>query len=298
MTGENGATWKIGQVTVTRIEELHGPSMRPEELLATWDPEVLKEHASWLVPDFYQPSTDQFIMSVHSWLIRTPHHTILVDTCCGNAKSRPASPHFHQLDTTYLDRLRSAGVEPEDVDYVLCTHLHVDHVGWNTRLVDGRWVPTFPNAKYVFSKEELNFWERSLDLPPEAREVFTDSVLPVIASGQHHVVAMTDQLSDSLLIEPAPGHTPGHIALRLLSGQHEGVFIGDAMHHPLQIYKPEWNSRFCMDPEQAVRSRIRLLDHCADRNCLMLPGHFGSPHAGRVRKNAGLFSFDFAEKSS
>jgi glyoxylase-like metal-dependent hydrolase (beta-lactamase superfamily II) len=269
--------------------------MRPEDLLATWDPEVLKEHGHWLAPHFYQPSTNQCVMSVHSWLIRTPHHTILVDTCCGNAKNRPGSPHFHQLDAPYLDRLRSAGVQPEDIDYVLCTHLHVDHVGWNTRLVDGRWIPTFPNAKYVFSREELGFWDlpKHAHLPEEARDVFTDSVLPVIAAGQDHVVSMSDQLSDSLLIEPAPGHTPGHIMLRLLSAHDEGVFIGDVMHHPIQVYRPTWNSQFCMDPEQAVVSRMRVLNHCAEKNCLMFPAHFGVPHVGRIRKDAGLFSFDF-----
>jgi glyoxylase-like metal-dependent hydrolase (beta-lactamase superfamily II) len=160
-----------------------------------------------MAPNFYVPSTNQFIMSVHSWLIRTPRHNILVDTCCGNAKNRPGSPHFHQLDTPYLDRLQAAGVAPEDIDYVLCTHLHVDHVGWNTRLLDGRWAPTFPNAKYVFSREELNFWDPSKN-PHLPRDVFADSVLPVIAAKQDQVVRMTDQLGDSLLIEPAPDIRP------------------------------------------------------------------------------------------
>jgi glyoxylase-like metal-dependent hydrolase (beta-lactamase superfamily II) len=295
MKATGGTSWQIGQVTVTRIEELHGPSFRPEDLFATWDPAVLEEHGHWMSPNFYQQSTNQVIMSVHSWLIRTPQHTILVDTCCGNGKNRPGSPHFHQLNEPYLDRLRSVGVEPEEVDYVLCTHLHVDHVGWNTRLLDGRWVPTFPNAKYVFSREELDFWDPSKNahLPEEPRNVFTDSVLPVIAAQQDHVVSMTDQLSDTLLIEPAPGHSPGHIMLRLISGQDEGVFIGDVMHHPIQIYRPDWNSQFCMNPEQAVTSRMRVLNHCAERNSLMFPAHFGAPHAGRIRNNGKGFSFDF-----
>lgn len=295
MKMHTGTTWKIGQVTVTRIEELLGPGFRPEDLLDSWDPAVLEEHGHWMVPNFYQPSTNQVIMSVHSWLIRTPHHTILVDTCCGNHKHRPESPHFHQLNEPYLNRLRSAGVEPEDVDYVLCTHLHVDHVGWNTRLVDGRWVPTFPNAKYVFSREELSFWDPSKNphLPQEPRDVFTDSMLPVIAANQAHVVSMTDQLSDTLLIEPTPGHSPGHIMLRLISGQDEGVFIGDVMHHPIQIYQPEWNSRFCMDPEQAIASRKHVLSHCAERNALVFPAHFGAPHTGRVRSNGNSFLFDY-----
>jgi glyoxylase-like metal-dependent hydrolase (beta-lactamase superfamily II) len=184
MTQTDAKTWHIGETSVTRIEEMLGPAFRPHELLTDWDPAVLDEHLHWMAPDHYAPTTDQFLMSVHSWLIRTPNHTILVDTCCGNAKHRPGSPHFYQLNTPYLDRLRSVGVEPEDVDFVLCTHLHVDHVGWNTRLIDGRWVPTFPNAKYVFSREELSFWEAETNphLPDEPRHVFTDSVLPVIAA--------------------------------------------------------------------------------------------------------------------
>lgn len=178
---------------------------------------------------------------------------------------------------------------------MLCTHLHVDHVGWNTRLVDGRWVPTFPNAKYVFSLEELNFWDpaKNPHLPQEPRDVFTDSVLPVIAANQAQVVNMRDQLSDALLIDPTPGHSPGHISLRLVSGQDEGIFTGDVMHHPIQIYRPEWNSRFCMDPQQAVATRKQLLEHCAEHKSLIFPGHFGAPHAGRIRHNGQGFLFDF-----
>ncbi|MDA9411047.1 MBL fold metallo-hydrolase [Bradyrhizobium sp. CCBAU 45384] len=293
MTQTSHLTWRIGTTIVTRIEELLGPAFRPQELLSAFDPAVLEEHLHWMAPHHYVAATDQFIMSVHSWLIQTPDHNILVDTCCGNAKNRPASPHFHQLGTPYLDRLRSAGLEPADIDYVLCTHLHVDHVGWNTRLVDGRWVPTFPNARYVFSREELNFWNPSHNphLPEEPRDVFTDSVLPVIAAKQEQVVSTTDQLGDNLLIEPAPGHSPGHVILRLLSGEDEGLFIGDVMHNPIQVYRPDWSSRFCMNPEQAMQSRLRVLGHCAEHNSLMFPAHFGIPHAGRIRSRANGFSF-------
>lgn len=293
MNMHGATTWRIGEATVTRIEELLGPAFQPEELFATWDPAVLDEHAHWMTPNFYMPSTNQLIMSVHSWLIRTPHHTILVDACCGNAKNRPGSPHFHQLDTPYLNRLQAAGVAPENIDYVLCTHLHVDHVGWNTRLTDGRWVPTFPNAKYVFSRDELNFWDptKNPHLPEEPCAVFTDSVLPVIAAQQAHVVSMTDQLGDALLIEPVPGHSPGQIMLRLLGDQDEGVFIGDVMHNPIQVYQPTWNSRMCMDPAQAVQSRLRVLSHCAERHSLIFPGHFGVPHAGRIHRHGESFAF-------
>ncbi len=227
-------THRIGDITITRIEEQMGPGFPANGLLPDWDPAILAEHGGWLAPNYYQPESGRFVSSIHSWVIKTKHHTILVDTCCGNGKNRPGSDRFHMLNTPYLQRLAAAGVQSEDVDYVLCTHLHVDHVGWNTQLLDGRWVPTFPNARYVMSKTERDHWDPSLNpsLKAGQAEIFTDSVLPVIAAGQAMVVAMTDQIGDGLLIAPAPGHAPGHIMLRLLAGGQEGIFIGDVMHHP------------------------------------------------------------------
>ncbi len=164
-------TRRIGETSVTRVYESAGPGFPAQHLLPDWDPKVLEEHGTWLSPNYYEAATGKFISSIHSWVIRTKHHTILVDTCCGNGKDRPGFERFHMLNTPYLDRPAAAGVKPEEVDYVLCTHLHVDHVGWNTKLLDGRWVPTFPNAKYVFSKVERNHWDpaRNAGLAPARR---------------------------------------------------------------------------------------------------------------------------------
>ena len=286
---------QLGDFTVARIGENLRPGFEPQYLFPDWDPEILKEHGHWMMPNYYAEKTNQFIASIHSWLIRSKHHVILVDTCCGNGKHRPEFPRFHNLDTPYLERLRAAGVEPEDVDYVLCTHLHVDHVGWNTRLVDGRWVPTFPNAKYIFSRAERDHWDPTLnlDLPEDSKAIFEDSIHPVIAARQDRVVEAAHQIEEGLLIEPAPGHTPGHVMLRLLSGSEEAVFSGDILHHPIQVYRPQWNSRFCTDPVQSERTRKRVLEHCAEHNCRLLPAHFGSPHLGWVRRKGSGFSFDF-----
>ena len=283
-------TRRIGASTVTRVEERAGPGFAPEMLLPDWDPAVLQEHP-WLVPNYYDVASGKMMSSIHSWVIRTKHHTIVVDTCVGNHKPRPAWERFHMLDTPYLDRLAAAGVRPEEVDYVMCTHLHVDHVGWNTTLRDGRWVPTFPNAKYVFSEVERNYWDpsRNKDLPESNAGIFEDSVAPVIESGQAQVVGMTDRLGDNLLIEPAPGH----VIFRLMYGGDEGVFIGDVMHHPIQVYRPEWSSRFCTDPREAEASRRRVLEHCADCDARVFPAHFGAPHIGRVRRNGAGYKFDF-----
>ena len=288
---------RIGEATVDRVEEAHGPSFEAGHLLPDWNPAILEE-LPWLVPRHFHARTGRFIGSLHSWLIRTKHHTILVDTCAGNDKHRPHSPLFHMRASAYLEKLAAAGVAPEEVDFVLCTHLHVDHVGWNTQLRDGRWVPTFPNAKYVFSKTDRDYWDpaKNPDLDEEARFIFTDSVHPVIAAGQDRLVEMTDALDDNLNIEPAPGHTPGHILLRLEDGGAQGVFTGDVMHHPVQVYRPDWSSRFCFDPGQSARTRRRVLAACADCGARMLPAHFGAPFSVRVKEKGGAFSFEWVEE--
>lgn len=288
-------TRRIGDVTVTRIEEMLKPGFPAGHLLPDWDPEVLKEHGHWLSPNYYEAETGRFISSIHSWLVRTPHHNILVDTCCGNGKNRPGWDRFHMLDTPWLERLRAAGVAPEEIDFVLCTHLHVDHVGWNTQLVDGRWVPTFPNAKYVFSKVDRFAFDpaHNPDLNEASRLIFEDSILPVIASGQAMAVEMTDSIGDGLFITPAPGHSPGHVVLTVKSRGEQGMFSGDVMHQPIQIYRPEWSSRFCDDPKLAAQSRRAVLEMCADAGCRLFPGHFGVPHLGWVRRKGEAFSFEF-----
>ena len=293
-------TVSIGDVQVTRVEEVLGPGFDANLLLPDWTPEILNEHGSWLMPNFFHARTGKFISSIHSWVIRTGKHTILVDTCAGNHKHRPASPRFHMLDRPYLDNLRAAGVAPEEVDYVLCTHLHVDHVGWNTRLIDGRWVPTFPNAKYVFSKIDRDYFdpkggEGGKD--PNNALVFDDSVLPVIASGQAMAIDAPHNLGDQLLIEPAPGHTPGHVTIKLTSKGFEALFIGDIMHHPIQIYRPDWNSAFCVQPIEARKTRRRVLEHCASHGSLLMPAHFGRPHVGHIHEKSGQFSFAYEQST-
>ncbi len=136
-----------------------------------------------MIPDCFSKAEEKFIASVHSWVLRTKHNTILIDSCAGNDKHRPSLPRFHQLKLPFLERLATAGVTPESVDFVLCTHLHADHCGWNTRLLDGRWVPTFPNAKYVFSKAEQDHWAGPAGRQGFNAGVYADSVLPVVESG-------------------------------------------------------------------------------------------------------------------
>jgi glyoxylase-like metal-dependent hydrolase (beta-lactamase superfamily II) len=230
-------------------------------------------------------------MSLHSYVIRTTHHTILVDTCVGNDKHRPDTKTWHMRDDgRFLSDLAALGVAAETVDFVLCTHLHVDHVGWNTRLEDGRWVPTFPNATYLFHRLEYEYWE-SHEMADEVgsgmtrRESFEDSVLPVVEAGQASLVDGDYAIDDSLRLEPSPGHSPGHVFLHLESSRRSAVFTGDVMHHPLQIAFPEWNSRYCYDPAQSRTTRETIVERCADTSTVVLAAHFPYPVAGRIAAN-------------
>ena len=299
------ATWTLGEVRVTRIEEMLGyASYPPDQYFSTWDPDVLARNLDWLVPHHYVPAEGQLITSVHSWLIRTPHHTILLDACAGNHKERQWWPRFHHLDTPFLAKLKAAGVAPEEVDLVLCTHLHADHIGWNTVLKDGRWVPTFPKAKYLMSRTECEHWDPRGKSPEEAADpgrsvAFVDSVLPVLEAGQAQLVDGIHAIDDMLRVEPAPGHTAGHVLLKLAAaGGAGGVFCGDAIHHPLQVYAPHWNSRFCVMPEEARATRRRMLEHCAEHGHWLFPTHFGAPHVAAIEARGDAFAAKWITSSS
>jgi glyoxylase-like metal-dependent hydrolase (beta-lactamase superfamily II) len=286
--------FNVGEIEVLRVEESLGNGFQPNALLPDWNARDIEPHLPWLAPTYYDPKADRLVSSIHSWVLRTRHHTILIDTCVGNHKHRPDMPRFHMLDKPYMQNLAAAGLKVEDVDFVLCTHLHVDHVGWNTRLDNGRWVPTFPNAKYVFSKTDRDYFDPARGAGGKVERnalVFNDSVLPILEAKQDMVVDGNHDLGDGLTIEPAPGHSPGHIVFKLQSKGSEALFIGDVMHHPMQIYHPAWSSAFCSDPEQARRSRRRVLEHCAGHGSLLYPGHFAGPHIGRVAEKGGRFSY-------
>lgn len=248
----------------------------------------------WLAPQHYHRAERILRLSHHAWLVDTGRHRILIDPCVGNHKPRRMFEFYNMLDIPWLDRLAAAGAEPEDIDYVFCTHLHVDHCGWNTRLVDGRWVPTFPNARYVFSKREAAYWARELSGPLEPENdfnfgVYSDSVLPVIEAGQAMVLEGELTLADCLTVESGSGHTPGHLIATLRSRNDGAVFAGDAIHHPLQIFNPDWNTNGCFDRAQARATRRRILSMCADQSFLLAPAHFRAPHAFRIARDSANF---------
>ncbi|HDR9181102.1 TPA: MBL fold metallo-hydrolase [Burkholderia vietnamiensis] len=288
----------FGDTSVTQVIEQRGPGFAPEFLYPDWNPAVLEEHRDLMVPDCFDVVAQRFIASIHTWVVRTRHHTILIDTCAGNHKDRPALPRFHQLELPFLERLAEAGVTPEAVDYVMCTHLHADHCGWNTRLLNGRWVPTFPNAKYVFSRGEYEYWLGQIGQEGFNANVFEDSVLPVIEHGQALIVHddSAHAIADALLIHPTPGHSEGHVAFELLNGGRSaegGLFTGDAMHQPLQVFHPGWNSCFCSNPQRARESRLWLLEHAAEHRSTVFSAHFAGTSAGHVAHIGNGFGWRF-----
>ena len=291
---------KLGRCVVTRVEERLGPAVPPNILLPGLTPELLAEHRDCLTSRQRDPQSGLFVISIHSWLLRTPTHTILIDACAGNDKERlrPESAEFHRQRLPWIERLATAGARPQDIDYVLCTHLHVDHVGWNTQLADGRWVPTFPNARYLFARCDFEFWQERARGGGGAHAndgVFEDSVLPIVEAGQADLVDPDHAPLPELRIVAAPGHTPGHVMVQLASAGQRAVFSGDVMHHVLQVRLPQLNSVFCEDGTAARRTRAKLLDDCCEQDVLLLPAHFGAPHVGYVVRRGSGHDFRFVD---
>ena len=206
--------WRLGEMEIARVLEFEAALFEPAVLYPDVTPETIERHRSWLEPTLMDPVSGLMAFAFHSTVIKTPHATILVDTCSGNHKERPQKPRYHRKNWPYLANLAAAGFAPEDIDYVLCTHLHADHVGWNTRLLDGRWVPTFPNARYLFARQEWEHWQNGeLRARYTTDPYYEDSLLPVMESGQAQLVASDYAFDDSVWIEPWPGHTPGHVCV-------------------------------------------------------------------------------------
>lgn len=275
---------RVGSAEVLRIEEYHGLGFPPKAFLPDWDDQLVEKHLHWMVPDHYAPDEGRLVGSIHSWLIKLPNLTVLVDTCSGNHKNRPDSPFFSMMNSRYLENLAAAGVDPDDIDYVFCTHLHIDHAGWNTRLLDGEWVPTFRNAKYVVSRTEFERLVGEGSPSGDDLNLIADTIQPIIDSGQWLPIDAPFQLCDELLIEASPGHTHGHCHLTLSSGDGRAVFSGDIVHHPIQVHIPSWNSSACSATDAAIPTRIRILEELSETGTWLMPVHFAKPFCCRVGK--------------
>jgi glyoxylase-like metal-dependent hydrolase (beta-lactamase superfamily II) len=284
----------IGDVGVSRVEEVHGPvGMTPAQFFPGWEERDWRENRDWLVPEHLGAEDDIVQVAFQTFALRSEGRVILVDTGIGNDKTRPAVAAWDHLSLGYLENLAKAGIEPADVDLVVNTHLHVDHVGWNTRLVDGEWVPTFPNATYLMPRLDFEHFDPSKN-PNIAGGVnenaFEDSIQPVRAAGQVELWEGEHVIDGDLRLLAAPGHTPGASVLILASRGENALFAGDLMHTPLQVAHPGHDSCFCEDPATAQSTRRDLLGWAADNTALVLPAHFSGRTALEVARDGSRFA--------
>ena len=279
-------TWRIGEIVITKVVDTV-TMVPPSFLIVEATPENLASFA-WLRPH-YLDEEGNMPLSIHTFVIKSPEATVVVDTCIGNDKPRALLPDWNMRQGQYLDDLARVGVVREAVDIVLCTHLHVDHVGWNTMLVDGQWEPTFPQADYLFGRTEWAFWEREED--PFGKEAKVDSILPIFEAGQAVLVDSDHQVAPGLQLIPTPGHTPGHVSVLVESKGERAVITGDLMHHPVQVARPQWQDIADVDQEQALRSRLAFLERFGDERTLVLGSHFATPTGGRLVRDGAAWRF-------
>ncbi|MFT2020168.1 MBL fold metallo-hydrolase [Streptomyces sp. 796.1] len=287
----------MGDVSVTRVTEYYGSiRMQPHEFFTVAPDADWAGRHPWLVPDFLDAATGECRCAVQTFVVRSEGRTILVDTGVGNHKERPYAPLWSHLETDFLADLAAVGVRPEDVDLVVNTHLHVDHVGWNTELRAGQWVPTFPNATYLIPRRDFEFWDPARGhhsrLGRGNQNVFEDSVAPVYEAGQVQLWDERHTIDGHLHLELAAGHTPGSSVLKLDSGGDRAVFVGDLLHSPAQFVEPHVNSCACEDPGRARAARNRVLGWAADQGALVFPAHLGGRGAAEVRRSGAGFAIE------
>jgi glyoxylase-like metal-dependent hydrolase (beta-lactamase superfamily II) len=279
--------WTIGRARVTRVVEIEGP-IPGVFILPDATPERIQE-MGWLRLHFATAS-GKLLTSVHAFIVESEERRILVDTCVGNDKQRPGIPNWHLRHGPFLSDLAAAGFPPESIDTVVCTHLHVDHVGWNTMLVDGVWVPTFSRARYLMGIEEWTYWESHPE--PQGGDVIGDSIRPLLDAGLVDLVASDQRITGEVRLVPTFGHTPGHVSVHITSDGEEAIITGDVMHHPCQMSYPEWASRFDADRAAARATRRQFLERYADQPTLVLGTHFASPSAGRIVRDGAAYRYE------
>jgi len=285
----------LGDVAVTRVLEFQGPGGAPPEGITPTIPrELWDTNRDWLIPDHWSADETSYVGASQTFVLRSQGKTILFDTGCGNGKER-ALPQFSMLQTNFLENLSAAGVNTEDVDIVINSHLHLDHVGWNTHDHNGEWAVTFPNATYLISRPDFNFWNPdngnvSKTMGQANAVSFEDSVRPVYNAGRVELWEDSYVIDSNLRLEHAPGHTPGAAVVKLESGSDHVVFAADTLHVPLQILEPDSASCFCEDPATAAVTRHKVLGWAADNGALVMPAHFGGTGGVEVVRDGSKFA--------
>ncbi|MBT5666447.1 MAG: MBL fold metallo-hydrolase [Rhodospirillaceae bacterium] len=279
--------WQIGDVKITRIIELQ-VSGGSKFILPDATREAVQE-IDWLAPHFAEPD-GRLIMSIHALIIESGDRRIMVDTCLGNDKER-AIPGWNMRHGPFLEDIAAAGYPRESIDTVLCTHLHVDHVGWNTMWADEKWVPTFPNARYLFGRTEWEHWSDENHPQKRGEDIIGDSVKPIVDAGLADLVDSDHKITDEIWLEPTPGHTPGHVSVRISSRGEDALITGDFMHHPCQMARPDWRSAADYDGEWAEKTRNELLQQYADQPVLVIGTHFATPTAGHILRDGNVYRF-------
>ncbi|MCB1512263.1 MAG: MBL fold metallo-hydrolase [Hyphomicrobiaceae bacterium] len=280
---------QLGALQIDQVVELACPFMPVKGFFPDLTDDMLREARTDLPPG-HLTDDDMLVLSFHSFVVRTGRLNILVDACCGNDKERPSRPAFSHMNNDYLGALSRAGLKPEDINVVMCTHLHWDHVGWNTRLIDGQWVPTFPNAQYVMARREYEHWDNVYRSGTENRHRFgfEDSVLPIMRAECAVLVDDDHEIDHGIWLEPCHGHTPGNVVLNVESEGKRGVVSGDVIHHMLQLRYPELSPVPAdTDSNLSRRTRTAFIEKHAGTGNLLFPGHFPQPSIGSIEPRTG-----------
>ncbi len=289
MTDYAGVMLRVGELEIRTILDISSLHASVYDVFPDATPEAIEPHRAWLEPDALSVDGQRLVLPVQTYYVKTPQHRILIDTCVGCDKSNSEYRPWHmRRDESWLRRLAEAGAAPEQVDFVLCTHLHCDHCGWNTRLRDGRWVPTFPNASYVFSRAEHEAAAAAGGV------TYEQSVRPIVEAGRAKLVDSDFAISELVSLEDTSGHTPGHVAVNLASRGRRATMTGDLIHSPIQCVYPEWSPVFDRDPKRAAAVRRRFLEKHADTDTWVLTAHFPPPSYGKVVSVGSGFRLRFA----
>lgn len=293
--------WTIGDIKITSVLDTEIEPELLQSVIPNLTPEAVKE-IPWLYPN-YADEEGNVKGAVQAFIIEAGDLRIMVDTCIGDGKNLDfILPMWSRLQNAFVQKLDAAGFSPDSIDIVVCTHLHADHVGWNTMYVDGKWVPTFPKARYLIGRHEFQTTQfemgtdesGSLELDP----VYTESILPVFRAGLVDLVERDHQVCDGVRLTPSPGHTLGHVSIMIESDGASAMITGDFLHHPAQIPNPHWGSGFDADAELANETRKRLIDELTDSSVFIIGTHFARPAGGyAVRLKDGV-RFDPGASSS